>query len=129
MKVASATLPSNKISCGRAMKDVARKSEAYSAAEELEKGTVERCGRLRLHVISAEYGGFEIVEEDGVKSFTVQSKAEIQYKGLLPHWVFSVPRGGTWERSKLYQAGRQCFTAEMSLKNMREVQAQVNAKK
>ena len=109
--------------------DVATKSEAYSAAEELEKGTVEHCGRLRLHVSSAEYGGFKVVEEGGVKSFTTEFKAEIQYKGLLPHWLFSVPRGGTWERSKLYEIGQQCFTAEMSLKNMREVQAQVNAKK
>ena len=109
--------------------EVAKKSEGFSATAELQKGTVTSCGFLRLEVGSAEDAGFEVVEEGNLKSFTVEFKAEIQHKGVLPHWVFSVPRGGTWERSKLYEAGQQCFTAEMSLKNMREVQAQVNAKK
>ena len=99
-------------------------SELYSAATELQDNTIHDAGLLMIDVGSAKAAGFEEKQEVNVSKVRVQFKAELKHRGLLPHWKFSVPRGGTWNRWESYEKSLQVFENEISLKHMLTVEAQ-----
>lgn len=103
--------------------EVSRKSESFCATSEIKRGTVFKCGMLSIDVGSAADAGFLVVRDGKREETTVEWKAELHHRGLLPKWTFVVPRGGTWERSK-QRYGSEVFSKAMRLKNMLQVEAQ-----